>query len=107
MINNMKMDKFSYNKFGIKVVSDSENNLKMQRQFAALWLFFNVDIVKAPEQIKIKNNDDFIDLMEISLKIAQIWRDLNVINFSQVNNEIYYRASDIKLLLNSDLCKTS
>ncbi len=54
----------------------------------------------------IITNSQFTKLMGISLKTAQSWRDQNVINFSQVNNKIYYRASDIKALLDNNYRKT-
>ena len=51
-------------------------------------------------------NSQFTKLMGISLKTAQSWRDQNIVNYSQVGNKIYYRASDIKVLLDSNYRKT-
>lgn len=49
--------------------------------------------------IDIIDNAQFIKLMGISQKTAQTWRDNGTISFSQVNNKIYYRKSDIIDLL--------
>lgn len=46
------------------------------------------------------DNSRFIQLMNISHKTAQMWRDSGIIGFSQIKNKIYYRVSDIKELLN-------
>jgi 3-methyladenine DNA glycosylase Tag len=45
------------------------------------------------------DNADFIRLMKISKRTAQVWRDEGVISFSQVGNKIYYKFSDIEALL--------
>jgi hypothetical protein len=55
----------------------------------------------------IITNSQFTKLMGISLKTAQLWRDQNIVSFSQVGNKIYYRTSDIKSLLDSNYRKTS
>ncbi|MHB9055773.1 MAG: helix-turn-helix domain-containing protein [Paludibacteraceae bacterium] len=51
-----------------------------------------------PEQIFI-DNPKFMELMGISQKTAQAWRDKGTISYSQVGNKIYYRIRDIKELL--------
>ncbi len=45
------------------------------------------------------DNPKFMELMGISQKTAQAWRDNGIVGFSQVKNKIYYRMSDIKELL--------
>ncbi len=45
------------------------------------------------------DNPKFMELMGISQKTAQAWRDKGTISYSQVGNKIYYRISDIKELL--------
>lgn len=45
------------------------------------------------------DNSRFIQLMNISAKTAQMWRNEGLISFSQIHNKIYYRASDIKQFL--------
>lgn len=52
------------------------------------------------EDDPIIDNFRFIQLMGISAKTAQTWRDNGIISYSQVNNKIYYRKSDIIGLLN-------
>lgn len=55
----------------------------------------------------IITNSQFTKLMGISLKTAQLWRDQKIVNYSQINNKIYFRASDIKTLLDSNYRKTT
>lgn len=50
-----------------------------------------------PEQFV--DNDDFIQLMKISKRTAQNWRDEGKIAFSQIGGKIYYRYGDIEELL--------
>ena len=45
------------------------------------------------------DNARFMQLMGISVKTAQSWRDSGLVSFSQIGNKIYYRVSDIKQLL--------
>lgn len=51
-----------------------------------------------PEQVFF-DNQEFIMVMNISKRTAQAWRDEGIIAFSQVGNKVYYRLSDIHLLL--------
>ncbi len=55
----------------------------------------------------IIDNSRFIELMGISTKLAQMWRDNGIISYSQVNNKIFYRKSDIIELLNRHHVKSS
>ncbi len=48
------------------------------------------------------DNQEFIQLMNISKRTAQAWRDDGIISFSQVGSKIYYRMSDIQKLLDSN-----
>lgn len=48
------------------------------------------------------DNADFIQLMKISKRTAQAWRDEGVISFSQIGGKIYYRMSDVKSLLDKN-----
>ena len=50
-----------------------------------------------PEQFV--DNTDFLQLMKISKRTAQNWRDEGKIAFSQVGGKIYYRYGDIEELL--------
>jgi hypothetical protein len=45
------------------------------------------------------DNARFMQLMGISTKTAQSWRDSGLVSYSQIGNKIYYRVSDIKELL--------
>lgn len=51
------------------------------------------------------DNQEFIDLMKISPRTAQKWRDDGVIAFSQIGNKIYYRMKDVQLLLDKNYNK--
>ena len=37
--------------------------------------------------------------MNISKRTAQFWRDNGVINFIQIGSKIYYKLSDVELML--------
>ena len=45
------------------------------------------------------NNEDLLDLMGVSSRTAQLWRDAGEIGFSQKGKKIYYRMSDIEQFL--------
>ena len=45
------------------------------------------------------DNRAFVELMGISLRTAQTWRDEGKIGFSQEGKKIYYRMSDIEKFL--------
>lgn len=53
---------------------------------------------KQPEN-PFLDSQEFIQLMNISKRTAQAWRDQNIIPYSQVGSKIYYRMSDIQKLL--------
>lgn len=48
------------------------------------------------------DNKEFIELMNISKRTAQTWRDQGVIAFSQIGSKIYYQFGDIKKLLDKN-----
>ena len=58
-------------------------------------------IQKEKLQTQIIDNADFIQLMNISNSTARNWRNKGLIAYSQIENKIYYKVSDIKLLLNN------
>jgi hypothetical protein len=45
------------------------------------------------------DNSEFVELMKISPRTAQTWRDKKVIAFSQIGAKIYYRLADIQALV--------
>lgn len=51
-----------------------------------------------PDQIWY-DNQEFLQVMNISKRTAAYWRTEKVISYSQVGNKIYYRLSDIMDLL--------
>jgi len=52
-------------------------------------------------QLKEKwlDNQELIQLLKISKRTAQHYRDSGLISFSQVGNKIYYKLSDIEQML--------
>lgn len=48
------------------------------------------------------DNQEFLQLMNISKRTSQMWRDTGFIGFSQLGNKIYYRLEDIQNLLNEN-----
>ncbi len=51
-----------------------------------------------PENIFF-DNQEFLQIMNISKKTALVWRQKKIINFSSVGNKYYYRLNDILDLL--------
>jgi len=52
-----------------------------------------------PKKDTFLDNQEFLQLMKISKRTAQTWRDEGRISFSQVGNKIYYKLSDVEKLL--------
>ena len=48
------------------------------------------------------DNEEFIKILRISRRTAQLWRDNGTIGFSQLGNKIYYKISDIQKLINDN-----
>ena len=46
------------------------------------------------------DNQEFMQLMKISRRTAQSYRDNNMIAFSIIGNKIYYKLADVEDLLN-------
>ena len=55
-----------------------------------------------PPQETFLDNQEFIQLMNISKRTAQTWRDEGKVSFSQIGSKIYYRMSDVKKLLDKN-----
>lgn len=53
----------------------------------------------AADKEKFLDNQEFIQLMKISKRTAQTWRDEGKIAFSQVGSKIYYKLADVEGLL--------
>jgi len=51
------------------------------------------------------DNQEFLQVMNISKRTAQNWRDSGIIAYSQIGAKIYYRVSDIEELLNKNYIK--
>jgi tetrahydromethanopterin S-methyltransferase subunit G len=48
------------------------------------------------------DNQEFIQLMNISKRTAQTWRDEGIVSFSQIGSKIYYRMNDVKKLMDKN-----
>ena len=75
-------------------------------------LLNKIDEVKSSLEEKQKNpkdifvdNQEFLQLMNISKRTAQTWRDEGVVSFSQIGSKIYYRISDVEKLLEKNYRK--
>lgn len=53
---------------------------------------------KEPKEIWL-DNQEFIQLLKISKRTAQHYRDTGMISFSQVGSKNYYRMNDVEELL--------
>ena len=72
------------------------------------------DLVKRLDEINKRLNDkcigmserwidnmEFLQLLKISRRTAQTYRDTNMIAFSIIGNKIFYKMKDVENLLNS------
>jgi hypothetical protein len=81
---------------------DAEKILKrLDEQVALLVAQMKIGSKLNPEDIFF-DNQEFMQLMNISKRTAQEWRNKKIILCSQVGNKIYYRLSDIQKLLNDN-----
>ena len=48
------------------------------------------------------DNQEFLQLMNISKRTAQTWRDEGIVSFSQIGSKIYYRMTDVQKLLDKN-----
>lgn len=58
-----------------------------------------------PLQETFLNNQEFIQLMNISKRTAQTWRDEGKVSFSQIGSKIYYKMKDVEVLLDKNYNK--
>ncbi len=70
----------------------------IQERLNRMLLLLEVKQHTNPEQIFF-DNQEFIQVMNISKRTAQAWRDTGMIAFSQVGSKMYYRLSDILKML--------
>jgi formiminotetrahydrofolate cyclodeaminase len=63
-----------------------------------------VEKQKEPKDVFL-DNQEFLQVMNISKRTAQSWRDEGIVSFSQVGSKIYYRMSDVQKLLDSNYRK--
>lgn len=77
----------------------TENLLKkIHEETTEIHSKINAGALQNPEDV-FYNNQQFMKLMDISKRTAQDWRDKKIIGYFQIGNKIYYRHSDIQLLL--------
>lgn len=53
---------------------------------------------KEPKEVWL-DNQEFMQLLKVSKRTAQHYRDTGLISFSQVGNKIYYKLADVEQLL--------
>lgn len=53
---------------------------------------------KQPEQVFL-DNQEFLQVMNISQRTAQTWRDSGLIGFSMIGAKIYYKMTEIQDML--------
>ena len=54
-----------------------------------------IKIPDIPNEIKILNNPQFMDLMGISIETAQMWRDKGVVGYIKIKNKISLSGANI------------
>lgn len=58
-----------------------------------------------PSHETFLDNQEFIQLMNISKRTAQTWRDEGKVSFSQIGSKIYYKMKDVEVLLDKNYNK--
>jgi hypothetical protein len=71
-----------------KRISNVALNVKTKQHLEPEYVFFD--------------NQELIHLINISKWTSQNWQNICFIGYSQLGNKIYYRLSDIKVLLNAN-----
>ena len=56
-------------------------------------------MIVLPNEAFVDNNE-FINIMNVSVRTAQLWRDHGKIGYSKEGKKIYYKLSDIEKFLN-------
>ena len=79
---------------------------KLLERFETLLNTLEKRIPQDPDLVLL-DNADLLQLFKISHKTAQNWRDNKVIAYSQINNKIYYRLSDVNKLLDNNYKPTT
>lgn len=52
------------------------------------------------------DNQEFCQLMNISKRTAQNWRDSGIVSYSQIGAKLYYSMSDIQQIININHVKS-
>ena len=81
----------------------SDNYKQLQNKLSQIVEALNKPVKDKP--IDFIDNAQFMEIMGISQKTAQTWRDTGVVSFSQIGNKIYYRISDLQKLLENNYTK--
>lgn len=55
---------------------------------------------KEPKEIWL-DNQEFLQLLKISKRTAQSYRDTGLISFSQIGSKIYYKLADVEEMMKS------
>ena len=56
------------------------------------------DLSSPPNQM-ILTNSELAELMKVSKKTLQKWRDTGLITYSKIGREIFYKLSDVLIML--------
>jgi hypothetical protein len=74
---------------------------RLEEQVGLIVAKMKIESKLDPDDI-ILDNQEFMQLMNISKRTAQEWRNKKIIHCSQIGNKIYYRYSDIKKMINDN-----
>ncbi|NDP20797.1 MAG: helix-turn-helix domain-containing protein [Paludibacter sp.] len=86
----------------LRAVSKKHNELTNQLEALIAGLSENRKIPDDP----FFSNEEFMELMGISVRTSQLWRDQGLIGFSQISGKIYFKMSDIQKLLDDNYHKS-
>lgn len=63
--------------------------------------------ISKPNNEELIDNAKFIQLMKISKRTLQAWRDEGKISFSQIGGKIYYKMKDVQELIDKNYIPAS
>ena len=64
-----------------------------------------INELETPEQDKILDSQDIMQLLHISKRTLQNHRDKRMLAYSKVGNKFYYKMSDVQKLLDKNYVK--
>ena len=89
------------------ITIESEAFQKIVNQLESIQQKLNKEKATTPLSDIWMDNQDVCELLHVSKRTLQHYRDSGLIPYSQIGAKIYYKASDIDLFLNANYVEQS